>query len=137
MYTIIPNAQLRRVPPGIRRVYVEGAALTAGSTKLLSKVGSYMLLPEGNFGYCCVQIWCDDQAVRREAMLTQALSQIERWKQPTTTQEIEQLLESLSARMQLDALDIAWLQAGASARGSAAALRKLQSLDKTYAATMV
>jgi hypothetical protein len=108
--------------PIARRATVAPEALLSSQTRLtLEDIGTYLLVR----GYC-LQVWCDDPALRREAALDQALTIIAHWRRPTTQQAVGQLLETLAVRLQTQELDLAELLKRASARGAADALDKLR-----------
>ena len=111
--------------PDAWRATVAPEALLSSQTRLtLEHIGTYLLVR----GYC-LQVWCDDPALRREAALDQTLTIIAHWRRPTTQQTVGQLLKTLAARLQTRELDLAELLERASARKAADALDKLKELE--------
>jgi hypothetical protein len=90
----------------------------------MADIGQYELVD----GYC-LQIWCDDPALRREAALDRALTSIAHWQRPTTQQTVGQLLETLVTRLQTREMDVAELSEWASKRKAIDALAKLKELE--------
>jgi len=119
------QVRLTELAPDAWRATVAPEALLSSQTRLtLEDIGTYLLVR----GYC-LQVWCDDPALRREAALDQALTIITHWRRPTTQQAVGQLLETLSARLQTRELDLAELLERASERKVADALVKLRELE--------
>jgi len=117
--------RLTELAPDAWRATVASEALLSPQVRLtLADVGKYRLVR----GYC-LQVWCNDPALRREAALDQALAVIANWRRPATQQAVGQLLETLAARLQTRELDLADLRERASTRGATDVLAKLEELE--------
>lgn len=113
-------------PDAWRATIAERTFLSTEKSITLKDVGRYQLVR----GYC-LQIWCDDPALRREAALDQAIHVISNWQRPATQQTVMQLLETLITRLQTIKLDIDELKRHASTQGKTAVLAKLEAIEVT------
>jgi hypothetical protein len=119
------QVRLTQFAPGAWRAVVAPEVFLDSQTKLtLTDIGKYQLVR----GYC-LQIWCDDPALRREAALDQSLAAITHWRRPTTERTVGQLLETLATRLQTRELELAELWEWASKRKAADVLHKLIELE--------
>jgi len=117
--------RLTQLAPDAWRATVVSEVLLSSQTRLtLQDVGKYLLVR----GYC-LQVWCDDPALRREAALDQALAIIANWRRPATQREFDQLLETLAARLQTRELTVTDLRQRASVQGAEGVLLKLKELE--------
>ena len=119
------NVRLMQLAPDAWRATVASERLLSSQVRLMLKdVGKYLLVR----GYC-LQVWCDDPALRREAALDQALTVIAHWRRPATQQAVDQLLETLATRLQTRKLDLAELLEWASTQEAGDVLTKLEELE--------
>jgi hypothetical protein len=111
-------------PDAWRAGVAPGVLLDSQNDLTLTDIGKYQLMR----GYC-LQIWCDDPALRREAAMDQALATIIHWRRPTTEQTVGQLLQTLATRLQTTELELAKLWEWASKQEVTGALEKLRELE--------
>lgn len=115
---------IQHAPDAWRATIAPEALLSPRARLTLTDVGQYQFVR----GYC-LQVWCDDPTLRREAALDQALVVIARWRRPTTHETVSQLLETLAARLQTRELGLADLREHAAVRGDTNVLVNLEELE--------
>ena len=121
-----PEFHLTELAPDAWRAILPSTIFSSNSTSLsVSDIGQFELVR----GYC-LQIWCDDPAIRREAALDKAVAAIAHWQQPPTLQAVERLLETITAQLQTAPLDIEQLLAHALEREAASVVAKLEEFEK-------
>lgn len=119
------HVRLAQLAPDAWRATVALEVFLSGQARLtLADVGTYLLVR----GYC-LQIWCDDPALRREAALDQALAIIALWRRPATQRSVGQLLKTVAGRLQTRELDLADLREQTSAQGATDVLVMLEELE--------
>ena len=73
----------------------------------------------------CLQVWCEDAALRQQAALDQVVAIMRRWKRKVTKQDVDQLLETQRLRLNTQILSIVDLQTRALYDGNTGVLALL------------
>lgn len=96
------DVQVRKMAPDVWRLLPERQALLAPKGEVnLNNVGKFLLLGKG----MCTQVWCDDPALRSQAVLEQTLDLLQRKQHrgdPLSRQAVNDLMRTLALRLSIE-----------------------------------